>query len=245
MGMLGNLKDMTVADLVQLNCQERRTASLLVQNHKGQGALYFKDGNVVHAEFNGQEGEETADEVLSWEEGTFDLQVGAEAPKVTITRSWSSLLIEGARRLDEKGTGSISFILNPEQIEEKDMTHKLDEILKELAGEVDGYVASNVVGMDGINIAHHATGKTNFEVVSAQMTMLFKLVDTSVNKVSSVVLEDNLLTTTNEYLFTRYLPGHQYFLGVLADRKQANLGNLRLICKIYVDRLAKAMPHND
>ena len=245
MGMSGNLQEMAIADLVQLNCQERKTASLLVQNHESQGTLYFKDGNVVHAILNGQEGEDVAYQILGWEEGTFDLQVGVESPRSTITRSWSSLLIEGARRLDENESDSNLSELNPlDQIEEEDMSHKLDDILKELSGEVDGYIASNVVGMDGINIAYHTQGKINPEVVSAQMTMLFKLVDTSISKSTTGTVEDSILTTNNVYLYSRYLPGHQYFLGVLADRKAANLGNLRLVCKIFVDRIEKAMPHN-
>jgi hypothetical protein len=40
----------------------------------------------------------------------------------------------------------------------------------------------------------------------------------------------------------RYLPGKQYYVGVIADKKTGNLGNLRLISKLYCGRLAKAMP---
>jgi predicted regulator of Ras-like GTPase activity (Roadblock/LC7/MglB family) len=124
------------------------------------------------------------------------------------------------------------------------MANKLDAILKELAGEVDGYIASDGVGMDGINIANHTNSKINTEEVSAQMTMLFKLVDTTINKTMLGTLEDNILTTKNAYLYTRFLPDKQYFLGILADRHSASLGNLRLIGKIYVERLEKAMPQH-
>ncbi len=241
--MLGNLQDISLADLIQLNCQDRKTASLLLKSNENQGELYFKDGNVVHAALNGREGEESAYELLSWEEGTFDLKLGIEPPAVTIKRGWSSLLIEGARRLDES-TSNFDIQDSNFNIQSEDdfMPHKLDDLLKELSGEVDGYVASSVVGMDGIDIAHHASSKINTEAASAQMTMLFKLVDTSVSKGGSDILEDNVLTTSNVYIYTRYLPDKEYFLGVIADRKSASLGNLRLICKIYVDRIQKVMP---
>jgi hypothetical protein len=39
-----------------------------------------------------------------------------------------------------------------------------------------------------------------------------------------------------------YLPNKQHFLGIIADRKTAILGNLRLMAKIYSERIAKAMP---
>jgi predicted regulator of Ras-like GTPase activity (Roadblock/LC7/MglB family) len=243
--MLGNLQDMSVADLIQHNCQELRTACLSVKNHQGQGDLYFEDGKIVHASLNGQTGENVVYEILGWEEGTFDLQMGVTSATVTINRGWSSLLIEGARRLDENETNSkqldTEFMIRNEG---DNMANKIDAILKELAGEVDGYIASDVVGMDGMNIASHSNSKIDNEGVSAQMTMLFKLVDTSVTKTGLGILEDNILTTANSYLFTRYLPDKQYFLGILADRHVASLGNLRLIGKIYVERIERAMPHH-
>ncbi|MCE1253411.1 MAG: DUF4388 domain-containing protein [Anaerolineae bacterium] len=241
--MLGYLQDISLANLIQLNCQERKTAALALKYNDHQGELYFKDGNVVHAVFNGREGEEAAYELLSWQEGAFELKTGIEPPAVTINRGWSSLLIEGARRLDENPSNP-DFLDSIFDIQSEDdfMPHKLEDLLKELSGEVDGYIASSIVGMDGIDIAHHARSKINTEAASAQMTMLFKLVDTSVSKNGHETLEDNVLTTSNVYVYTRYLPNKDYFLGVIADRKSASLGNLRLICKIYVDRIQKAMP---
>ena len=244
--MLGDLQDMAIADLVQLNCQGNKTACLMINHHSKQGMLYFKGGNVVHAVLDGEDGEESAYKILGWQEGTFDLQPGVEPPTLSITRGWSGLLIEGARRLDEESSISSSFDFIPTLLSVVDtMAQKLDAMLKELSGEIDGYIASNVVGMDGINIAFHTNSKLDIEAVSAQMTMLFKLVDTSVSKTLNGHMEDNVLTTSNIYLYTRYLPDKQYFLGVITDRKTASLGNLRLICKIYVDRIQKIMPRND
>lgn len=128
------------------------------------------------------------------------------------------------------------------------MATSLESILKEMGGEITGFLAGVVAGMDGINLASHAKStKVDTEAISAQMTMLFKLVDTSTAKLAEVQeqtieVEDNLLTTEGAYVLMRYLPGKQYYVGVIADRKGGNLGNLRLISKLYGDRLAKAMP---
>ncbi len=243
MSMLGNLRDMAVADLIQHNCQDHKTAQLSIQNADRQAILFFKGGNVVHAILGDQEGEEAVYQVLGWEEGTFNLQTGIEPPLTTIIRKWSGLLMEGARRLDEtKLEGDILSNEQSIQPEVNEMAPKLDDILQEMGGEITGYVASAVVGMDGINVAQHARGKVDPESISAQMTLLLKLVDTSATKLGAGNVEDNLTTTSGAYVMMRYLPDKQYYLGLAVDRKSGNLGNMRLISKMYAERIAKAMP---
>jgi len=123
------------------------------------------------------------------------------------------------------------------------MAQKLDETLKEMSAEITGYIASTVVGLDGMSIAQHTRSKVDPELISAQMALLFKLVDTTMVKVNGGTVEDNLTTTENAYVMMHYLPGKKYFLGIVTDHKTANLGNMRLIGKIYAERLAKVIPH--
>jgi predicted regulator of Ras-like GTPase activity (Roadblock/LC7/MglB family) len=237
MSMQGNLKDMAVADLIQHNCQDYKTAKMLIRNAGQEAALFFKEGQVVHAALNGHEGEDVIFQILAWSEGTFILETGIEVPAKTITRSWSSLLLEGARRLDE---GQLE---QTKLTEASQMAQKLNDILKELSGEVSGYLASVVVGMDGLSVADHTkSAKSNPETISAQLALLFKLVDTSTVKMNAGAVEDNLLTTDSAHVLMRFLPSKDYFLGVAIDRKSGNLGNLRLMSKLYADRIAKAMP---
>lgn len=49
MAMQGNLHVMTVADLIQHNCQDRKTARIVIEHNGDQGLLFFRDGAVVHA----------------------------------------------------------------------------------------------------------------------------------------------------------------------------------------------------
>jgi predicted regulator of Ras-like GTPase activity (Roadblock/LC7/MglB family) len=119
----------------------------------------------------------------------------------------------------------------------------LDDILKELSGQITGYVACALVGLDGLNIASHAsTSATDPEAISAQLTMLIKLVDLSAEKMGVGSIEDNLTTTDTTFILMRFLPGRQYYLCVAANRKAGNLGNMRMISKIFAERLSKAMP---
>lgn len=244
MAMQGNLKDMAVADLVQHNCQDRKTAQLTIYHHGEEANLFFKDGNVVHAFLNNTQGEEAVYQILGWVDGTFALETGVMPPEISIQRSWSSLLIEGARLLDEDQLTDDNLFAVEQSFSEPEVKEmaQLDDLLKKMSGEVNGFIAAAVVGMDGLSIAQHAKGKVDPDAISAQMTLLLKLVDTSTAKLNAGAVEDDLVTTESSYILMRYLPEKHYYLGIAADRKSGNLGNLRLMSKMYAGQVAKAMP---
>jgi predicted regulator of Ras-like GTPase activity (Roadblock/LC7/MglB family) len=102
MAMHGSLKDMSVADIIQHNCQDQKTALLIVDNGVKKAQLFFKGGAVVHAMMDNLVGEEVVFQTLSWPDGKFILEMGMPSPAVTIRRTWSSLLLEGAKQLDER-----------------------------------------------------------------------------------------------------------------------------------------------
>ncbi|MCD6424376.1 MAG: response regulator [Anaerolineales bacterium] len=97
----GNLQMMSLASIIQINCEERNQAQLSL-NHLGKdGIIYFKDGEMIHAETDGLVGDEAIYSLLGWEDGTFKLKMGLQPSTVTITKKWSGLLLEGMRRIDE------------------------------------------------------------------------------------------------------------------------------------------------
>lgn len=242
MGMQGNLHDMAIADLIQHNCQDRKTALLTIDIGNNKSNLYFHNGKIVHATSPDHQGEEAVFEILQYEEGAFNLELGVESPEVTITHSWTSLLIEGARRIDES---KVDFgELEPDifsKPEVSSMGQKLDDVLKDLSGEVSGFIVSSIIGMDGMSAAFHANTKIDPDVVSAQMALLMKLVDSSIMKSGAGITEDNLTTTSNAYILLRHLPGKEYFLCIIADQRQGSLGNMRMISKLYTDKIAKLL----
>ncbi len=244
MGMHGNLHDMAIADLIQINCQDRKLARLEIGHGPDTASIYFRDGNVVHAVLGDTSGEEVLFQILEWDEGTFNLDTGIESPATTVTSPWSGLLLEAARRLDERIQANEEFESTKEiHAEVNSMAPKFDEILKEMSGEITGFAACALVGIDGINLASYTRAKgMDPDLISAQMTMLLKLVDTSIEKIKAGQIEDDLVTTANAYILMRFLPGKSYYLGMAADRKTGNLGNMRLISRTYADKLAKALP---
>lgn len=97
----GNLQMMSLASIIQINCEERNQAQLTI-NHLGKsGTIFFKAGEIIHADTEGLVGEDAIYSLLTWEDGSFQVKMGAEPRSRTIDIPWSGLLLEGMRRIDE------------------------------------------------------------------------------------------------------------------------------------------------
>ncbi len=157
MGLEGSIKEMAVADLIQHNCLDRKKARLIIHYKNQQAELYFDNGRVVHAILGKMTGENVIYEILQWEEGTFSLDANVDPPKRSIESTWASLLLEGARRLDEKNyqdnlTGSKNPLKRKDRTMNAKLLVKVVEGLKEDLGE--GLVATDVfTTADGQSLA--------------------------------------------------------------------------------------------
>ena len=101
----GNLKMMSLASIVQINCEERNQARLSLNYQGKTGEIYFDSGEMIHAETADLIGEEALYTLLGWEDGSFKLKMGAAPSFKTINKNWSGLLLEGMRRIDESTAG--------------------------------------------------------------------------------------------------------------------------------------------
>jgi predicted regulator of Ras-like GTPase activity (Roadblock/LC7/MglB family) len=105
MALVGDLKDISVATLIQLNCVEKNTGQLTVSTAKGPAVVYLNRGDIIDALFAGTRGEEALYRILSLAEGEFRVTGVSELPDRTIFTSWQSLLLEGMRVIDETQRG--------------------------------------------------------------------------------------------------------------------------------------------
>ena len=99
--MKGNLQEMSIADLVQHNCQYEKTASVLIEHEERRVEIFFESGQVVHAAMDDLTGEEAVYHAMAWADGVFELRADVETPNKTINRNWPGLLLEGYRLIDE------------------------------------------------------------------------------------------------------------------------------------------------
>ncbi|GAB4369416.1 MAG: hypothetical protein Kow0042_11130 [Calditrichia bacterium] len=102
MVLVGNLKDLRLANIIQINCIEHNVAKVTVTSLDKQGYIFFADGQIVHAEINPYIGERAVQEMLALTDGQFKVEAGITAPANTISRPWNSVVLEGLRLIDEK-----------------------------------------------------------------------------------------------------------------------------------------------
>lgn len=101
MAVQGNLKDFSLSSLISVNCNEMNVARLVVKRGDEEASVYFEEGNIVHANLNDVEGEDVLYTILRWKEGEFTLEQDFSAPKKTVNKPWSGIVLEGMKRLDE------------------------------------------------------------------------------------------------------------------------------------------------
>jgi hypothetical protein len=109
MVLVGNLKDLRLANIIQLNCMERNVAKVTVSSNEGAGYLYFAEGHIVHAEFSPYIGEKAVYEMLALNDGQFKVEAGVQSPAHTIKKPWNSVVLDCLRELDEKNQKTTSI----------------------------------------------------------------------------------------------------------------------------------------
>lgn len=100
MALVGNLRDIKLPNLIQLNCMERNTAKLTIDYSGKYGFIYFQGGQVVHAEYDPDIGDKAFYRMLQLSEGKFKVESGIRPPVVSIETHWNNLLLEGLHQLD-------------------------------------------------------------------------------------------------------------------------------------------------
>lgn len=105
MAVKGDLQDMNLTNIISINCNERNQARLFIRNREREAVVFFEDGQIVHANLDSQTGEDVIYEILTWDEGEFELEQGVSSPMRTVTAGWSAMLLEGMRRIDESTAG--------------------------------------------------------------------------------------------------------------------------------------------
>jgi hypothetical protein len=101
MSFQGSLKELPLADIVQLVAVSGKTGMFSLTRGAEKGAVYIQNGQITHAKVNDTEGEDAIYALSLWNDGQFQFSAGIESESRTITRSNTNLLMEAARRSDE------------------------------------------------------------------------------------------------------------------------------------------------
>jgi response regulator RpfG family c-di-GMP phosphodiesterase len=100
-GVSGSLREMGLADLVQVLFNGRKTGKLVVRSGADMGEIFFASGDVVHATLGNSKGVDAFFAMFKFQDGEFSMDPSGQPPSRTIADSTEALLLEGMRRLDE------------------------------------------------------------------------------------------------------------------------------------------------
>jgi hypothetical protein len=109
MALTGELSDLSLAELIEFFCNQRKTGRLKVIYSVGPGYFYLQNGSVVHARIGVLRGIEAVYFALTLPNASFTFSPAFEAPEQTINQPWTSVVLEGLRRMDEGVTPSDPF----------------------------------------------------------------------------------------------------------------------------------------
>src|SRR5262249_14055742 len=101
MALTGELTDLSLAELIEFFCNQRKTGRLKVVYPTGPGYFYLQSGSVVHARVGELKGIEAVYFALTQRNASFTFSPAFEAPEHTINQPWTSVVLEGLRRMDE------------------------------------------------------------------------------------------------------------------------------------------------
>lgn len=101
----GEIVGFNLPDVIQLNHQNRFSGCISVESAAGIGLLFFRDGEITHAEQGSRQGEEAFYDVFAWPPGRVRLQPKVMTTRSTIVKSLQHLLLDAARVLDERRAG--------------------------------------------------------------------------------------------------------------------------------------------
>ncbi len=152
-GFEGSVAGLTLQDVIQMNALNRFSGCITVQFGQYSGAIFFRDGEIIHADQGGAVGETAFYEILQWPGGKFNLQPKVTTTSITIRESWKFLLMESCRLQDESRNGARQVQQTIEKKPDKatEGSRTGSHISKTLA-QIPGVTKAVLLSKDGIPV---------------------------------------------------------------------------------------------
>lgn len=235
-GFKGSVADYQLSDIIQLNCLGRLTISLSVKHDQEEGIIYFKDGNIVHAEMSELEGEDAFHHILSWQGGEFSVNRNVTIPVESIFKNWQSLLLESLRRVDET-----SDLAKEDREQEKFWRfRKLESLLSKLksfAG-VEHILIHSKIGFPIFYLGAFGKEQEKITEMGDEVSALMKTFENAKKVLNSQELEYWEVQLENQAMFLYKIPYQDAFFTVVGNKK-VNPGVVRLEIKKSLLQIAQ------
>jgi hypothetical protein len=101
MALTGQLSDMSLAELIEFFCNQRKTGRLKIDYQRGHSVFFIREGELVDAKVGALSGVDAVYFSLTLPNAAFDFSPDVQALRRTINDKWTQVVLEGLRRLDE------------------------------------------------------------------------------------------------------------------------------------------------
>jgi hypothetical protein len=109
MALTGHLSDLSLSELIEFFCNQRKTGQLKVLYPQGDGYFYLQSGSVMDARIGVLRGIDAVYYSLTLPSAKFEFSASPEPTERTINQPWTQVVLEGLRRLDEGVVPSPAF----------------------------------------------------------------------------------------------------------------------------------------
>ena len=109
MALTGHLSDLSLSELIEFFCNQRKSGRLKVLYPKGAGYFYLQSGSVVDARIGVLHGIDAVYYALTLPNAEFEFSADAQSVHRTINQPWTQVVLEGLRRLDENIAPGVAF----------------------------------------------------------------------------------------------------------------------------------------
>jgi hypothetical protein len=133
MALTGHLSDLSLSELIEFFCNQRKSGRLKVLYPQGAGYFYLQSGSVVDARIGVLHGIDAVYYALTLPNAEFEFSVDTHSEKRTINQPWTQVVLEGLRRLDENISPGVAFpqeyVPEPDELQQ---TSKVEETSPEV-----------------------------------------------------------------------------------------------------------------
>ena len=130
MALTGHLSDLSLSELIEFFCNQRKTGLLKVLYPQGPGHFYLQQGSVVDARVGVLRGIDAVYFALTLPNAKFEFSGSVEANERTINQPWTQVVLEGLRRLDEGIAPASGFPVDnaPDATTDDEADHSFTEL---------------------------------------------------------------------------------------------------------------------
>ncbi|HEY6188705.1 MAG TPA: DUF4388 domain-containing protein [Pyrinomonadaceae bacterium] len=167
MALTGELSDLSLAELIEFFCNQRKTGRLKVIYPHLPGYFYIQAGALVDARIGSLSGIDAVYYALTLPNASFSFDAEYDAEQRTIHQPWTQVVLEGLRRMDE-GIAPESPINKEELPDEKD----LEEAFESVISDGDREASALPMAMTVDSMASGGGRKKKFFVAAAIVVLM-------------------------------------------------------------------------